>query len=290
MNNYEKRIKYLDYLEYGTKIRNGGFIRTEKSGDTCRVHISVKGLYPTDTLSVDILLYCGAQHRKVDAMLLHYGTGNYTAIWNVHNLAGSEAVYEEWDGIEILISEHRKLVSEWHMPPAQRSPVQNELIQKETVKNEPVQNETIQTEEVSAPEIRAESVREEQRENREKTPFADLYEDKWTQLEQYFKRVRPFGDERSYLSITPGDFVVLGGKYQKLVSNSFLLHGYYNYGHVVLGRLEEGEGYQYYLGVPGIYHEREKQVAKMFGFNGFEGAMSPSAEGGFGYYMTAVEI
>lgn len=287
MEKYEKRIKYLDYLEYETKIRNGGFMKAETQGDSCRVQISVKGLYPTDTLSGDILIYCGTKTYKVDAMMLHYGMGNYAAVWNVHNLAGSGITYKEWSGIEIIVSEHRKLVSVWEMPLQQTEPVYKEKEQTEIQISEPEPVEEIAIEE---PEIKAESREEETVMDCEKAPFAELYEDKWMQLEQYYKRIRPFGDKRSYLSITPRDFIVLGGKYQKLVSNSFLLHGYYNYGHVVLGRQEEGDRYQYYLGVPGIYHEREKQVAKMFGFNAFEGAVSPSAEGGFGYYMTAVEI
>ncbi len=283
MEKYEKRIKYLDYLEYGTKIRNGGFLRTEKMGDSCRIQISIKGLYPTDTLSVDIELYCGKEKHKVDAMLLHYGTGNYSAVWNVDNLAGSGITYDQWEGIEIGVSEHRKLINLWQTSLSQTEPAKEEVPETEV-------------KEVQMPEMRAESISEdnqeeqEDQEEQEKLPFVGLYEDKWTQLEQYYKKIRPFGDKRDYLSITPRDFIVMEGKYQKLVSNSFLLHGYYNYGHVVLARQEEGDGYQYYLGVPGIYHEREKQVAKMFGFNGFEGASTPSAEGGFGYYMTTVEI
>lgn len=292
MENYEKRVKYLDYLEYGTKIKNGGFIRTEKQGDVCRVQISIRGLYPTDTLSGDILLHFGKETIKVDNMQLHYGTGNYASLWETGNLAGSGADYEAWHGVEIIISEHRKLQSIWEVPFFQNKEEEQEYSKREETAGESEMSEEREDRsisEMSAAQI-PEEIAQKENENTARTPFADLYEDKWMQLEQYYKKIRPFGDKRSYLSLTPRDFIVLGGKYQKLVSNSFLLHGYYNYGHVVLGRQEEGEHYQYYIGVPGIYHEREKQVARMFGFGGFEGAVNPSAEGGFGYYMTAVEI
>ena len=55
----------------------------------------------------------------------------------------------------------------------------------------------------------------------------------------------------------------------------------------------------YYLGVPGTYYEREKMVAVMFGFEGFEasGEEEKTAASGFGmppgtfgYYMKRVEI
>jgi len=298
MEKYEKRIKYLDYMEYGDKVKNGGFLKTEKNGDSCRVQISVKGLYPTDTLSAEIMLCRGMERKKIDAIMLHYGKGDYSGVWNTYNLAGSGITYEEWDGVEVLISEHRKLINRWQMSLRKSENPTVPIIESvtaESIKEELIEKEPIKKVEIVAAEKVEESAGEPQqteelKNESGKAQFVDLYEDKWTQLEQYYRRIRPFGDGRTYLSLTPRDFIVLGGKYQKLVSNSFLLHGYYNYGHVVLGRQEESEGCKYYLGVPGIYHEREKQVAKMFGFTGFEGAISPCNEGGFGYYMTAVEI
>ncbi len=117
-----------------------------------------------------------------------------------------------------------------------------------------------------------------------------FYEDKWEQLVHMYPGVHPFGDERMFLSITPGDFVILGREYQKLVHNSFLLHGYYNYRHVILGRYPEEEGESFYLGVPGVYYDREKMAAEMFGFEAFEGKREPAEQGDFGYYMKRVRI
>lgn len=117
------------------------------------------------------------------------------------------------------------------------------------------------------------------------------YEDKWEQLKHMYPQIHPFGDERMFLSITPGDFVILGKEYQRLVNNSFLLHGYYNYRHLILGRYPEEEGGEgFYLGVPGVCYEREKMAAEMFGFEAFEGKREPAAEGDFGYYMKRVRI
>ena len=117
-------------------------------------------------------------------------------------------------------------------------------------------------------------------------------EDKWQQLQRCYKRVHPFGDERVFVSIEPKDFIILHSSCQKLVNNSFLLHGYYNYRHLILGPDRElGSRYKtcYYLGVPGAYFEREKMVAVMFGFEGFE--CSGAVEiGKFGYYMRRVEL
>ncbi len=120
---------------------------------------------------------------------------------------------------------------------------------------------------------------------------AEEYADnKWDQLGRIYPTVHPFGDDREYLSIAPRDFVILGREYQKLVHNSFLLHGYYNYRHVILGRFGEEKDEKYYLGVPGVFHDREKLAAEMFGFEAFEGKSSPVEPGSFGYYMKRVQI
>lgn len=71
--------------------------------------------------------------------------------------------------------------------------------------------------------------------------------------------------------------------FRAYVHNSFLLHGYYNYGHLVL---DEKNG-RSRLGVPGNYYEREEVVAGMFGFPDFEPAKGREKQTGvFGYYFT----
>lgn len=118
----------------------------------------------------------------------------------------------------------------------------------------------------------------------------ETYEDKWEELCKKYEIIHPFGNREEYLSLSPKDFIIFPEKYQHLVNNSFLLHGYYNYRHVILGKKEEGGKNIYYLGVPGVYYEREKMVAIMFGFEGFECGEKRAAAGGFGYYMRRVEL
>ncbi len=113
-----------------------------------------------------------------------------------------------------------------------------------------------------------------------------LKEDKWEQILDTFDNIHPYGDGRAYVKLEPKDFIILSGKYQHLVNNSFLLHGFYNYRHVILGK----EGEVYYLGVPGVFYEREKMVALMFGFEAFECESGESKAGEFGYYLRKVEL
>ncbi|MCM1190370.1 MAG: hypothetical protein NC541_13875 [bacterium] len=117
-----------------------------------------------------------------------------------------------------------------------------------------------------------------------------LHEDKWRQLSAIYPHLQPFHDERDYLSVGPADFVIFSAESYRAVNNSFLLHGYYNYRHLILTRLERRGETLYYVGVPGNYFDREKQVAVMFGFESFECAEEPAQDGDFGYYMMKVEL
>lgn len=117
-----------------------------------------------------------------------------------------------------------------------------------------------------------------------------LRTDKWEQLKKNYPIVHPIREDEEYLKIAPKDFVIFTEKYQGLVHNSFLLHGYYNYKHLILGRKERDGRVIYYLGVPGTFHDREKTVAVMFGFEAFDGKREPAENGDFGYYLRRVEI
>lgn len=71
--------------------------------------------------------------------------------------------------------------------------------------------------------------------------------------------------QRQIMKIQRGEISILPRCEWKLANNNFLLHGYYNYRHLVL--IDEGN--QLKLGVPGIYHEREARAAATFGFPEF---------------------
>ena len=61
------------------------------------------------------------------------------------------------------------------------------------------------------------------------------------------------------------DLSRLPRKEWRLANNSFLLHGFYNYHHLLY--IEDGD--EVWIGVPGIYHEKEKLAANTFGFTHF---------------------
>lgn len=69
-----------------------------------------------------------------------------------------------------------------------------------------------------------------------------------------------------YEKIQRQDLSRLPRKEWRIANNSFLLHGYYNYHHLLY--IEEEN--EVWIGVPGIYHEKEKMAANTFGFTKFK--------------------
>lgn len=62
------------------------------------------------------------------------------------------------------------------------------------------------------------------------------------------------------------DLRSLPKKYWYLGNNSFLLHGFFNYRYLVLGRTAEE---RWFLGVQGVYQRQERVMAAIFGFPEF---------------------
>ena len=108
-----------------------------------------------------------------------------------------------------------------------------------------------------------------------------------------FPRMYPFEDHEitECVRIEPQDIGLLPIDCWVLGNNSFLLHGYYTYRHLLFGKMVTSNGLVYIIGVPGVYHSREEFMAKMFGFEYFKCAkQTEEKEGEFGYFYQIVHI
>lgn len=106
-------------------------------------------------------------------------------------------------------------------------------------------------------------------------------------------RIYPFEDNEILIcaKIEPKDIGLLPKELWELSNNSFLMHGYYCYHHLILAKLKDRYGCRFILGVPGIYHNRERFMAKMFGFDGFKPIRKRELrQGDFGYWYLPVSL
>ena len=108
---------------------------------------------------------------------------------------------------------------------------------------------------------------------------------RWNRATARYIHFQPVQDEKieDAIRIQPSDLKILWQKGLRQGSNSFLMHGYYQHQHLMIGKGKEGG---YILGIPGFYGE--KNMAEMFGFPEFRRAKaertSEIKEQTFGYW------
>lgn len=72
----------------------------------------------------------------------------------------------------------------------------------------------------------------------------------------------------------------------KLGQNSFLTHAYYKYKYIMLGKLQFDNQVKCIIGVPGVYTNKERYMANMFGFTTFITVKRADIKtGNFGYWV-----
>ncbi len=274
---FDKKVIYLVWNMSEGQARGVGTVRFLVMDGVCRIEISVtkcgniQGTYPVYLLSGDISSLLGE-------ITLFRGKGSFYEKCNTDLLGDRELPYTKITGLQIDLKTEGMLGQKWLPITETKTPVaekQTEAAPKAAEYIVQEEQEVVLPQEMKKPP---------QQQN------MSLYPNKWQQLCAIYPIVHPFQDGRAYLSIEPRDFVVLQERYQPLVQNSFLLHSFYHYKYILLGRGKQGRNVQYYLGVPGVFYEKEKAAALYYGFESFESAATPASEGSFGYYMKRVDI
>lgn len=108
----------------------------------------------------------------------------------------------------------------------------------------------------------------------------------WEQIRSSCHKVEDCRELGEVYRVNKGNFAVLPESMKHILQNSFLVHGLMNYGYLLLFRVDE-KVRQFGVGVPGVYYEKEKLVAEMFGFPQFW-CDGKSDNGKFGYYLRIV--
>ncbi len=91
------------------------------------------------------------------------------------------------------------------------------------------------------------------------------------------------------VKIVPQDIGKLDMANWKLGVNSFLSHGYYKYQYLMLGKVRMNKAEAYVIGVPGIFTNKERYLANMFGFRIFIPVKKTKImTGNFGYWISEI--
>ena len=288
---YWKEIIYMSLFEDEIKKECVGYLKSEKKQDEYQLEIQVKKIPMTIAGSFPIRIQSETGWQETGMLVIKDGCGMWSgevmaAVLKAEIIVSNSAKIKG-ESKKAAIEEKAATVSETDNREASVKPQETSETQRA-----PEKQEKVSQEEEHVPALHAESMAVTASADLEKpiriksvSVHKPLYENKWEQLLSTYERIHPYGDNRVYVKLEPKDFIVLRENYQHLVNNSFLLHGFYNYRYLILGK--EGD---FYLGVPGVFYEREKMVALMFGFEAFECEGGEAEEGKFGYYLRKVEL
>lgn len=263
-------IRYLYEYKKGEKIRNIGFVKVEKKEEECTVHIHGKGVDFGSDKKMEVLIFYMKDNACV-GISQGYIQDQVSTLHQILRFeiadAGSKEIFGDIRGIILQNGEGKWYAATWD----------DMAIIPENMKR--------------PQEIEAEMPEAEIPEELEIEPECEIAcEAEFAQeVEEY---IPP--KNRSYEKIQRQDLARLPRKEWRLANNSFLLHGFYNYHHLLYIE-EDGNCW---IGVPGIFHEKEQDVARAFGFPQFhritEGDLELAPEEtntyeDFGYWCRTVQ-
>ncbi|MGN0151685.1 MAG: DUF6128 domain-containing protein [Wujia sp.] len=113
----------------------------------------------------------------------------------------------------------------------------------------------------------------------------------WKQILETHPKLPLFADSQfiECVKIVPQDIGKLPISNWRLGVNSFVSHGYYHYRYLMLGRVRFEQGECVVIGVPGVFSNKEKYLANMFGFDTFVPVKKSNVlTGNFGYWVSEV--
>ena len=208
-----------------------------------------------------------------------------------YNAAMKERGQSESGGQQPVQSESAMLAGKSEMVQTKQIVVEEQQIvqtkQAEVAAESVTMPENIKADGVAA-KIPAETQHLQQKAHRANATQTDPFEKLFVRADY----IDAFDDDYFYdcIEVSPEKLKCLNQNEIDIAGNSFLLHGYYNFRHILFGRVRDNlDNTKYFIGVPGMYCNRERYMASMFGFNNFKKShRSDYANPYFGYWYQEI--
>lgn len=312
MSEFHRMVTYLYLYEGNQKTRNVGYAKIEKRDAHYRVEIHMKN---TGLMEHDIPVYFYTQNATgFPGILLgstHFsrGAGEFKELVDSADLSNTGYNISNIKGIFCPVSDRQMILSQWDddvfdrnsffpvddsAPKVSPVPLENPVsniapISKETPipPSEPVDLKAAEAA-VDLCGIPSEST---------STQIPNLkmpksHSSRWNFIMENFPPVAPFPAETSFewVQLELKDLHLLPKSYWHLNNNSFLLHGFFNYHHLILGKKKDTQPCEWLLGVPGVFQNPERVMATLFGFPDFHSTSEANTKTGqFGYWLRPLE-
>ena len=271
MSEYRRFFSYMYAYEEGAKTVNVGFAKIEMKGTQTSIELHMHDC-KLQTPAASLCLFV-----RNEAVLLGFPIGEVPFAggaadrrFMLTQTALGESTYQISDvaGIFLLSQGQICFVSQWDEAPIDWS--------RFSLYEPPADENVIQSAELALtqPQTRLSS-----------------WEQNWNMLLLTHPVIQPFADTQiQCMRAELKDLRLLPPSNWHLCNNSFLLHSFFMYRHLIFGRFPYAKGMKWFVGVPGIRYRQEHVLAAIFGFPDFlPEKASANAEAPFGYWYSAMD-
>ena len=233
-------IRYLYEYEQEKKMRNVGFVKVEQDVDQCVIHVHGKGFRMEENAQgLRAYLFWNTEDKCIGipqgVTEVPGPAVNWQLCYTPENV-GKKENYDLVNGIILKDVNGHWYAAVWN----------DDVVNVCRMEMWKMEEDSVQGEE---PECKKETVQDEESES--------------GKLEDDLEKEACLGGK--VRKIQRKDMVCLPRCEWRHANNSFLIHGYYNYHHLILTVRDD----RLKLGVPGVYHPQEEKAAESFGFPEF---------------------
>ena len=302
---YQRLVSYIYSYPEGVKGRNVGFAKALVHQGQFKLSISLRGVKTDSPEMFGIYMMVtdgGYRLIKLGECLVKVGQMEYSGVFNPDNINETGYGFKDICGLAVAREDARYdcMMSMWKdedVTPdmlvfsGMDAKKQVEAYRPQTGATAESVSDTA-TEDIKAAgatvEAPAETQHLQQKAHRADATQTDPFEKLFVRADY----IDAFDDDYFYdcIEVSPEKLKCLNQNEIDIAGNSFLLHGYYNFRHILFGRVRDNlDNTKYFIGVPGMYCNRERYMASMFGFNNFKKShRSDYANPYFGYWYQEI--
>lgn len=301
MSEYKRWISYIYSYENGEKKNNIGYARIETRDMRVKVTVHINVLSVKEPMKVYLYVRESGVIRGllIGEIAMNGGVGEGSFITGAQSVADSTYGISDVCGLIVFYDNNKFYGSEWDDKPIILAGSKGfALNQKSEL---PLQSSSDENSETKDMKADASADCREKDEDVETYALDEVIIPEAAQEEKQlnaaekillkYPRMYPFDDDemQSCVRIEPQDIGQLPIDAWSIANNSFLLHGYYSYRHLVLMKTADKIHPAYFIGVPGIYRNKDEFMAKMFGFELFKPmSCKEDMTGEFGYWCVPI--
>lgn len=323
---YQRLVSYIYSYPEGVKGRNAGFAKALVHQGQFKLSISLRGVKTDSPEMFGIYMMVadsGYRLIKLGECLVKMGHMEYSGIFNPDNINETGYGFKDICGLAVAREDARYdcMMSMWkdedvtpdmlvfsgmdakkqveagivikeRMRQSEEEEKRQETAESSVVRQEMAAESVTMPENIKADgvaaKIHAETQHLQQKAHRANATQTDPFEKLFVRADY----IDAFDDDYFYdcIEVSPEKLKCLNQNEIDIAGNSFLLHGYYNFRHILFGRVRDNlDNTKYFIGVPGMYCNRERYMASMFGFNNFKKShRSDYANPYFGYWYQEI--